>query len=55
MAKTSAISVRISDEIKIAIDKAAKDDDRSTASYVERLLAAHLREKGYLPDKDAKK
>lgn len=49
MAKTSAISVRVSDEVKEAIEKAATDDDRSTASYVERLIVAHLKEKGYLP------
>ncbi|WGT50398.1 hypothetical protein [Thioclava nitratireducens] len=49
MAKTSAISVRVSDETKLAVEKAAADDDRSVASYVERLLTAHLKENGYLP------
>lgn len=48
MAKTSAISVRVSDEVKQAVEKAAEDDGRSIASYVERLLNAHLKEKGYL-------
>lgn len=50
MAKRSAISVRVSDELKQAAEKAASDDGRSVASYVERLLAAHLTEKGYLRD-----
>jgi hypothetical protein len=48
MAKTSAISVRVSDQVKAAVEKAAADDSRSVASYVEKLLAEHLRAKGYL-------
>lgn len=48
MAKTSAISVRVPDEVKAAAEKAASDDDRSLASYVERVLTAHLKDKGYL-------
>lgn len=50
MAKTSAISVRVPDDVKAAAEKAAADDDRSLASYVERLLTHHLREKGYLKE-----
>jgi hypothetical protein len=50
MAKTSAISVRVSDQVKAAAEKAASDDSRSVASYVEKLLAEHLRAKGYLAD-----
>lgn len=50
MAKTSAISVRVPDAVKAAVEKAAAEDDRSLASYVERLLTQHLREKGYLKD-----
>lgn len=49
MAKTSAISVRVSDQVKAAAEKAAADDSRSLASYVEKLLTDHLRDKGYLP------
>ena len=48
MVKTSAISVRVSDEVKAAAEKAAADDSRSVASYVEKLLAEHLRKQGYL-------
>lgn len=52
MKKTAALSIRILQTVKDATDQAAEDDDRSTSSYVERILAAHLREKGYLPSKD---
>jgi hypothetical protein len=55
MAKTSAISVRVSDQVKAAAEKAAADDSRSVASYVERLLAEHLKAKGYLADPSAPK
>lgn len=49
MAKSSAISVRVTEETKQAVEKAAEEDGRSMASYVERLLTTHLKEKGYLP------
>ncbi|KAA1052950.1 ribbon-helix-helix protein, CopG family [Azospirillum argentinense] len=48
MARTAAISVRVEDEVKAAVEKAAKDDGRTVAQYVERLLIAHLKEKAYL-------
>jgi uncharacterized protein (DUF1778 family) len=48
MARTSAISVRVTEETKKAVEKAAAEDDRSVASFVERLLIAHLKEQGYL-------
>jgi uncharacterized protein (DUF1778 family) len=48
MARTSALSVRVTDETKQAVEKAAEADGRSVASYVERLLVAHLQDKGYL-------
>ncbi|KAA0675718.1 ribbon-helix-helix protein, CopG family [Roseomonas genomospecies 6] len=51
MARTAAISVRVEEELKAALEKAAKDDGRTVAQYVERLLIAHLREKGLLPEK----
>lgn len=51
MAKTSAISLRIADEIKKAVEKAAAADDRSVASYVERLIVSHLKETGFLERK----
>lgn len=48
MAKTAAISVRLPEDVKEALESAARDDVRSTASYVEKLIVLHLREKGYL-------
>ena len=48
MAKTSAISVRVPDAVKAAAEKAATEDCRSLASYVEKLLTEHLKAKGYL-------
>lgn len=48
MARTAALSVRVEGEVKAAIVKAAKEDDRTVAQYVERVLIAHLREKGLL-------
>jgi len=49
MSKSSAISVRVTDEVKAAAEQAARDDSRSVASLVEKLLADWLRQKGYLP------
>jgi predicted HicB family RNase H-like nuclease len=49
MAKTSAISVRVTDETKKAAETAAQEDGRSVAAYVERLLTEHLNAKGYMP------
>jgi hypothetical protein len=48
MPKTSAISVRVSDQVKAAAEKAAADDHRSLASLMEKLLTEHLKAKGYL-------
>lgn len=49
MAKTAPLGLRISPEIKEALERAARDDDRSIASYVERVLVAHLRGMNYIP------
>jgi len=49
MTKTSALSVRVTDDVKAAVEKAAAADSRSAASYVERLLIAQLKKDGYLP------
>ncbi len=48
MAKTSAISVRLAEEVKAALERAASEDHRPLASYVEKLLLEHLRGAGYL-------
>ncbi len=49
MARTAAISVRVETQVKEAAEKAARDDGRTLAQYVERLLIAHLKENGFLP------
>jgi hypothetical protein len=46
--KTEALSVRVSPAMKKAVEKAAKDDRRSTASMVEKILVEWLDEHGYL-------
>lgn len=48
MVKLSALSFRVGDEVKTALEKAAAADDRSVSSLVERILKEWLREKGYL-------
>jgi hypothetical protein len=48
MPKDSAISVRVTTEVKAAAEKAAAADSRSVASLVEKILAEWLREKGHL-------
>jgi hypothetical protein len=55
MAKTAAISIRVSDAIKTAVEKAAADEERSVAWYVEKVLADHLKAKGYLTDQPPKR
>ena len=42
-------SMRLDPEIKAAIERAAKDDDRSVSSLVERILKEWLVRRGYLP------
>jgi hypothetical protein len=49
--KTVPLGLRITPTLKSALDKAAADDDRPLAAYVERVLADHLRKKGYLRDR----
>jgi hypothetical protein len=46
--KTAPLGLRITPTVKAAIEKAAADDERSVASYVERVVSEHLRKKGYL-------
>ena len=48
MAKTSALSVRVTEQVKAVAEKAAADDSRSTASLVEKILVEWLRANGYL-------
>ena len=48
MQKSIPISFRLPPEIKIALEKAAKDDTRSVSSLMEKLVTDWLRDKGYL-------
>jgi hypothetical protein len=52
MAKTAPLGFRIDPDLKSALEKAAKDDDRSVSSLVERILRAWVVEKGYLDGRD---
>lgn len=48
MVRTAALGFRISSEMKEALERAAKADDRSVSSLVERILKAWLIENGHL-------
>jgi hypothetical protein len=48
MARTNPLGVRVEPEIKEALERAAKDDDRSISSLVERILRSWLVEREYL-------
>lgn len=50
MEKTTPIGVRISVQAKEALAVAARDDIRSMASLVEKIVTDWLREKGYLDE-----
>lgn len=49
MARTNSLGVRVEQEIKDALEVAAKADDRSLSSMVERVLRGWLQENGFLP------
>lgn len=48
MARTAALGVRIEPAVKEALEKAAKADRRTVASYVENLIIADLEAKGFI-------
>ncbi len=41
--KTAALSIRIDPALKAQLEKAAKQDDRSVAAFVERILRKSLK------------
>jgi hypothetical protein len=49
MARTAAISIKVEPDVKAAVEKAAADDGRTMAQWVERLIIRALREQSYLP------
>jgi len=48
MAKTHPLGFRVEPEVKVALEKAAKDDARSVSSLIQLILTDWLRERGYL-------
>lgn len=48
MARTAPTSMRLDPEVKAALERAAKADDRSVSSLVTRILRAWLIEHGHL-------
>lgn len=48
MSKSAALGFRIPEEMKAALEQAAKDDDRSVSSLVTIILRDWLRSKDYL-------
>lgn len=46
--KTAQMLIRIQPSLKAAAEKAARDDQRSLSSLVEKVLTDFLRKKGYL-------
>lgn len=45
----NSINLRVNDELKGAIDKAAESEGLPVASYVKSLLTKELRARGFLP------
>jgi len=45
MTKTAALSIRITPELKLALEDLAENDKRSLASYVEIALQQHVDER----------
>ncbi len=46
--RSAPLGLRITPSLKQALEKAAAEDHRPLASYVEKLLIEHLKAKGYL-------
>lgn len=54
MQKTESISLRVTEEVKKAVERAARRQQLTTAGLVERILIEGLRQGGYLqPTKSA--
>ena len=52
MVRATSIGIRISEEVKAALEKAAKADRRTISAYVEILITADLEAKGFLAKAD---
>lgn len=49
MVRSASLGIRVEQLVKDALEKAAKADRRTVASYVEMLIVADLEARGYLP------
>ena len=49
MVRATSIGIRLSDEVKAALERAAKADRRTISAYVEKLIVDDLEQKGFLP------
>ena len=50
--KSETLGVRIKQETKAALEKAAAEDMRSMSSLIEKILTEWLRDRGLLPPKN---
>ncbi|RTM12106.1 MAG: ribbon-helix-helix protein, CopG family [Bradyrhizobiaceae bacterium] len=50
--KHSAISIRVTDDVKSAVEKAARARRLSVTAMISDLLIAHLKKTGYLRDSE---
>lgn len=48
--RDAAITARVESSVKAALAALAKEDGRSESQYLERLILAHLKKKGRLPN-----
>lgn len=48
MARTASIGIRVEPDLKEAAERAAKDDRRTVASLIEKVLTEWLETKGYM-------
>ena len=53
MPKHSAISLRVTDDVKAAAEKAARARRMSVTMMINKLLVDHLKEGGFLKDEAA--
>lgn len=49
MVRNAALGIRIEQNVKDALEAAAKADRRTVAAYVEKLIIDDLEAKGFLP------
>lgn len=53
--KTAQVNLRVDPKLKALADKAAREDQRSLTSLIEKLLADYLRQHGYLKAEGTKR